>query len=259
MSETLKRIVMTILFLPVLYFSFVEDKSIIFSFLVSIISIIGSVELYLIFKNKDYKINLWFLIPAIIVIDYFFYKRNFESLIIVFLILFIIEVFLLVFKKDFLNSLIVLSLTIFSLIYVGVMPASLIIVRQVSYQLLITLISFTWFCDIGAYFIGKYFGKNKLGLPISPHKTIEGFIGGVITSIIFGILTAYIFNVELKFYFFFIPFLTIIGDLFESLIKRAFSVKDSSHLIPGHGGILDAFDSLIFTGSIIFIITLIKV
>jgi len=259
MGETLKRVLMTFLFLPILYLSFLDKSNIIFSVLVFFISLLGFLELYFIFKKKGYFINLWVGIPSIFLIDYLVYIDKTNYLFIVLLVFFIIEVFFSIFGKDFLKSILRLSLGIFSIFYIGIMPASLIVIKKTSYTLLLTIISFTWFCDIGAYFIGKYFGKNKLGLPISPHKTIEGFIGGVVVSVIFGIITSYLLHVELSFYLFFLPFLTIIGDLFESLIKRGFETKDSSHLIPGHGGILDVFDSLIFTGSIIFIINTIGV
>lgn len=108
-----------------------------------------------------------------------------------------------------------------------------------------------------AYFGGKFFGKHKLS-EISPKKTWEGSI----TGFIFTVITSYLF------YFFSDGKITLtdsivigfiigvfsqIGDLFESLFKRKLDVKDSSHIIPGHGGVLDRFDSLIFVAPLLFL------
>ncbi|MWN31755.1 MULTISPECIES: phosphatidate cytidylyltransferase [unclassified Gilliamella] len=106
-----------------------------------------------------------------------------------------------------------------------------------------------WATDTGAYFVGRTFGKRKLAAKVSPGKTIEGLIGGVSVAIIISLII-YLFNVfDIAFSVFFISSLlailvSVLGDLTESMFKREAGIKDSGHLIPGHGGILDRIDSL---------------
>lgn len=152
--------------------------------------------------------------------------------------------------------------------YIGIFSASIINLRQFyadssftytqgGYLILSILISI-WLCDSAAYFIGSAYGLHKLMPRVSPKKSWEGAIAGFIFSVI-GMVVSKSFMLE---------FLTMtdaiiigiivgvfgqIGDLIESLIKRDANVKDSSSIIPGHGGILDRFDSLIFSSPIVYL------
>ncbi|MFW5736578.1 MAG: phosphatidate cytidylyltransferase [Halanaerobium sp.] len=108
----------------------------------------------------------------------------------------------------------------------------------------------TWLTDSGAYFVGKKFGKKAMAPVISPNKTVAGAVGGILTTAFFIILIALffeVFNIYYLIFAFTFPVVAIMGDLFESCIKRSFGVKDTGTIIPGHGGILDRFDSFIFT------------
>jgi len=105
--------------------------------------------------------------------------------------------------------------------------------------------------DTSAYFIGRHFGTRKLAPVLSPGKTVEGSIAYVIGSVLIGTLAAVLLalpvtSFEVALLALIMSLLGQIGDLFESLIKRAFAVKDSGELLPGHGGVLDRLDSLIF-------------
>lgn len=118
--------------------------------------------------------------------------------------------------------------------------------RQVLSLLLIVTISM----DTGAWFFGKNFGRVKLWPEVSPKKTLEGFVGGIFTSALLGSFAwHYLFN-DYQWYYSVIfascGALSQVGDLVQSKIKREFGIKDSSNLIPGHGGIYDRIDSLIF-------------
>lgn len=123
-----------------------------------------------------------------------------------------------------------------------------------------------WIADAGAYFAGTFLGKTKLCPNISPKKTIEGAIGGAVVNIIamvlFGVVYNYVFNEgALKINYIVLvaigimsSIVSIIGDLSFSLIKRNYNIKDFGNLIPGHGGILDRFDSVIFTTPFVYIL-----
>lgn len=104
--------------------------------------------------------------------------------------------------------------------------------------------------DTAAWFWGKNFGKHKLWPAVSPKKTIEGFVGGVVTSAALGILYSYYVldkgSVGLFIVFMILGALSQTGDLIQSKIKRQIGIKDSSNLIPGHGGVYDRIDSIIF-------------
>ena len=115
--------------------------------------------------------------------------------------------------------------------------------------------------DTGAYFIGRARGKHKLAPTISPSKTWEGAIGGLICAILGAIVIAMVLNLISPFAFkywqitllgFLVGLFAQLGDLVESLLKRNTGVKESGNLLPGHGGILDRFDSLIFVGAVVY-------
>ena len=110
------------------------------------------------------------------------------------------------------------------------------------------VLAIVWATDIGAYAVGRTVGGPKLAPSISPGKTRSGAIGGVVWALIFAALVLWLFNLPIKPAHIGVAFLMSIvsqaGDLFESAIKRRYGVKDSSHIIPGHGGFMDRFDGL---------------
>lgn len=125
-----------------------------------------------------------------------------------------------------------------------------------------------WIPDAGAFFAGKLFGKHKLCPEISPKKTVEGLIGGVLSSTLIIQLLGWFFSavfyggtrqvnpLSLLIIGFFGAFASVLGDLSFSLIKRSCHIKDFGNVIPGHGGILDRFDSVIFTAPFVYLVTL---
>lgn len=120
------------------------------------------------------------------------------------------------------------------------------------YLLSLFVLLIIWGNDTGAYFIGKKFGKRKFCPSISPNKTIAGSVGGVVfglvISLFFAIVHPQLWTVAIALLFgLLISVLGQLGDLVESAIKRSTGTKDSGKIIPGHGGVLDRFDSLIFT------------
>ena len=137
---------------------------------------------------------------------------------------------------------------------------ALVFLRELGLIFLLSSMALVWIADIGAYFVGKAFGKHKLAVQISPGKSIEGAIGGLILCYVYAFLCVYFLPFESTLFgawairfgwvpmFLMVTVLTafsIFGDLFESQLKRLAGVKDSSHLLPGHGGVLDRVDALI--------------
>lgn len=107
-----------------------------------------------------------------------------------------------------------------------------------------------WAADSGAYFAGKSLGKHKMAPNVSPNKTIEGLVGGIITAVVVGWATSQWFDIEFSSHIAMILItlitvvISVLGDLVESMFKRVSGIKDSSNIIPGHGGVLDRIDSL---------------
>lgn len=129
---------------------------------------------------------------------------------------------------------------------------------NVGMQLIILLIATIWFSDTGAYLIGRAVGKHKLSTPISPRKTIEGTIAGLVVGTLTSIVICRLFLQDTfsithgAFIGFLLSVVGQIGDLSISLMKRTAGVKDSGDTIPGHGGLLDRCDSLIFSAPVLY-------
>lgn len=110
-----------------------------------------------------------------------------------------------------------------------------------------------WATDSGAYFVGRAVGKRKLAPHISPNKTIEGSIGGIVSAVVVALLFYFLSDIQHSFHFGEILIISIVlsifgqfGDLVESGLKRFYNVKDSGNILPGHGGMLDRVDSWLF-------------
>jgi phosphatidate cytidylyltransferase len=141
---------------------------------------------------------------------------------------------------------------------VGMMALSALRLREDGFWWVFSALVITWLNDTMAYFAGRFLGRRKLYPAVSPNKTWEGFLGGLLGSVLgLFILRAVAF-----------PVLTVVdcavlgvlggllgpmGDLCESMLKRAYGVKDSSRLVPGHGGMLDRIDALLFNAPLVFL------
>lgn len=133
----------------------------------------------------------------------------------------------------------------------------------ISAWLMLYVILLVWSADIGAYFFGHLFGKHKLAKKVSPSKTFEGMFGGMLTASIIAWLFSLsvptlLISKNLLFSSIAVVIVSVFGDLTESMFKRQSGIKDSSRLIPGHGGVLDRIDSLtaavpVFTGLILLL------
>lgn len=138
--------------------------------------------------------------------------------------------------------------------YVGFGFHALESARQAGFDKVLLGLLIVWATDSGAYFIGKRFGKNKLMPTVSPNKTIEGSLGGIVSAILVTLVFVLIDPrvavphnpFALLIFAIFFSIAGQFGDLVESALKRHFGYKDSGKFIPGHGGVLDRFDSLLF-------------
>lgn len=123
--------------------------------------------------------------------------------------------------------------------------------------IILSLVLFIWTNDSFAFLVGKNFGKRKLFERVSPKKTIEGFIGGVFFTVIAGIVISYYFEILSMWQWVVLSLITsvlgTIGDLVESKFKRQAEIKDSGNIMPGHGGLLDRLDSLLFVAPFVYL------
>ena len=127
----------------------------------------------------------------------------------------------------------------------------------------------SWICDTCAYAVGILFGKHKLAPVLSPGKSVEGALGGIVGSALVGALYAYflvekvVSEQEVTWVFVLISaagaVISQVGDLAASAVKRNHEIKDYGKLIPGHGGVMDRFDSVIFTAPMIYFLTLLLI
>ncbi len=167
------------------------------------------------------------------------------------------------------DSLMSVSSTMFGVVYVALLPGCLIGVRMLpdaitrltaphlASKLLTMFFALVMMTDTGAYYVGRSLGRHKLAPRISPGKTIEGAIGGFVMAVVTGVLCKMIFFHEIPITHAIalgaaIGLVGQIGDLAESMLKRGAGVKDSGNLLPGHGGMLDRIDSILFCAPLLY-------
>ncbi len=170
------------------------------------------------------------------------------------------------FQKDFSKMLIGIGATFSGVLYVAFLGGFIVSLRVgfdntlvpfLSTKLLAYFFLVVMGADTGAYFIGKNFGKHKLAPTISPGKTWEGVFGGLILSCIFAALASFWFFPELPYQYsislaVLMSVVGLVGDLTESAMKRGSNTKDAANILPGHGGLLDRLDSLLFNAPILY-------
>jgi phosphatidate cytidylyltransferase len=151
-----------------------------------------------------------------------------------------------------------MALTGFGVIWVAIGFAYVVLLRDLEHgeALTILLLACTMVNDTFAYFVGRAFGRHRMAPRISPNKSVEGALGGIVGSVVAAVIVkiyspwlgwgeAVVFGLV-------IGFVGQWGDLFESAVKRDFRVKDSGKILPGHGGILDRFDAILFAGFVTY-------
>jgi len=247
---------------PLIIFLFLGGEYL--KYIVMVLSLFGMYEFYKVSRKKHYKpIGL---VGYVLCIVYYLnmtsdFSQSFNIYILIAGIFLLLCIPVLYTSYNFVD----IALTIFGFLYVAVFFSFIVFINNKPYGEYLVWIIFicSWVCDTAAYYSGRYFGKggkHKLCPKVSPNKTVEGSIGGLLGSVIGCTIYGYAisrYGVPIELYHY--PIIGIIcgvfgqfGDLIASSIKRFVGAKDYSSLIPGHGGILDRFDSILFVSVVAF-------
>jgi phosphatidate cytidylyltransferase len=264
-GNTAKRVLISVVAIPVILAASYVGSVYFFTFVLAI-ALISFYEYSMLVKAKGANINTWVGFLSIIFIlvnqvNYVFDTYSF--LLILLLLLTAVELF-----RNNGSVIFNIGSTLLGIFYIGLFSGSLLSIREFfpaigdlytrGGYLIISIFIGIWVCDSAAFFGGTALGKHKLFPRVSPNKSWEGAIFGFLFAVISMILLKPVILDFLSWTNVIIIGIIIggvgqIGDLIESLIKRDAGVKDSSNLIPGHGGIFDRFDSILFTAPVILL------
>ena len=262
-----KRVISAVIFIALWVVILIVNNPIFDTAVVAILSLIATYEYCKAFKNIGYKPISWlcyagclsiFLMGGIIPEEY---KLMLIKIIIP---VGLISAFTYIVIGNVKRTVIDVAITVFALLYIPFMFSFMKLILNMEYGRFYILYVFcgAFVSDTFAFLVGSKFGKTKLAPDISPKKTVEGSIGGILGVIIFFILLTLLGNYKLGiygnvFYWVIVGIAASVagqfGDLTASAIKRYCKIKDFGNIMPGHGGILDRFDSLMFVAPIVYI------
>ena len=256
-SKTRARTLINMIGIPSLLAIIYHGGNVFTSF-IFVVMFLCTNELKNICKIKGYSLNVYllYIIYSFMFLSYFVEFSVF-SINIIFISLCIISFLLEIYNKSKF-SLINTAMTVLAFIWIGHFLDKAIYIRLLDngFQLMICIFLSVWVCDSAAFIVGTKIGKKKIAPLISPNKTWEGTIAGYIFSVLFiyFLVTSELLNINDHTFTIYdilimgsiVGVIGQLGDLFESMIKRKFNVKDSGTLLQGHGGVLDRFDSLLF-------------
>ena len=219
------------------------------------VTLVGAWEWSTLIGLKKPLLKLFYvaLIGALIILVWFFMPLRHESTLLALASIWwaCVVILLALYKSRWLQSAWLHKLLVLSA-FIVLVPAWLALTKLHAQgpEVLMFLLALVWVADIAAYFVGKRFGKNKLAPQLSPGKSREGVLGALSASFVMAIigLQMFTFSKQGSLYFIGLCVLTalisVVGDLYESLLKRKANAKDSGTILPGHGGVLDRIDSL---------------
>ncbi len=257
MTELQKRVGISLIFIPLLLAA-LWFSGIFLILLFLLITLLGGFEYIAMMRSASIRIGWhWLLCNAVIYLG-LVYLRGWDIMFVWLLFLRLQVEYLITWKKEqsFLNML----ATLYGVVYTALLPA-LVVRLGLDYSkqfILFALLVMIWIVDSAAYFVGLGFGKRRNITAVSPSKSLEGFIAGMLVPALIVVILYFS-----DFEYISLPHLVLIavaagifgqlGDLAESMLKRFCNVKDSSNLIPGHGGILDRVDSILIAGSFLYV------
>ncbi len=231
----------------------------VFACLLGLLSVLGMAEFYRM-SLPERKLELWLAAPAGSALVFLPLVGDDKLILSVIGLLFITFSFLFLFRvRSIDTSAREVSFALLAFLYIPFLLMHLVLLRQTPYgiQWLFVIMLIVMTNDSAAYYTGCTFGKNRLYPLVSPKKSVEGAVGGLVGSLGGTMLAKFTFFPQLTFGDVFATALVVgvvgqAGDLFESLLKRSFGVKDSGTIIPGHGGVLDRLDSILFAAPVTY-------
>ena len=260
-----KRIIASLVLFPLLALLIVLG-GIYLQVALTVIILIAMWEVYHAFSRKPSGVS-W--IGYIFAIVYMYFADNLTESHVLFMLITVFTIITLMMSVFFHETITVkdCAVTIIGFFYVAILMSTIYLTRVSPYGKFFVWLSFiaAWGCDTGAYFTGMAIGKHKLVPKLSPKKTVEGAVGGIVLATLIALLYGWtvsrfssIQDVNILGFCgvagFVGSILSQFGDLTASAIKRFTGVKDYGKLIPGHGGIMDRFDSVLFTAPAIYIV-----
>ena len=264
----MKRVLSSAIILPVALIVFILGNKYIVDIFLSVISILCLYELFNAFEQKGHHPVKWVGYVAALTICFLHVIPKERVLLLIGAIIptSVLLLFILTISKKTKTNVIDIAITFFGVCYIVLflMFISLIRQRENGVWLIWYVFITSWITDVFAYLVGKTFGKHHF-TDISPKKTVEGCVGGTIAAVIFVLIYTFILNqyvhININYIFMFIASIVLsiigqIGDLSASVIKRYVGIKDYSNLIPGHGGMLDRIDSMLFIAPFTYFILL---
>lgn len=257
LDDKVKRVISAAV-LVVLILAFVIVGGVIFKIGALAIIAIALYEYIKVYKKANHKAIISVLIFGYVISIFIIFFNKSEWLLPMIYLIVLLSMSMPIFIKTY--DVISSAITIVGYIYIINFFTLLAFIRQWENgnRLILLVFIIAWFSDTFAYYIGRYFGKRKLCPDVSPKKTIAGFVGGIAGSVTGALLWANFIVVidsawyQLIIFGIFAGIISQIGDLVASLIKRFIGVKDYGNIMPGHGGILDRFDSILFTTPIVY-------
>lgn len=258
------RLLSGILLVAIALATIVSGGYVLFFTLIAV-SLIGMHELYKAMKVKDEEFNILEIVGYVGAILYyvavFLDFERYGTLAVILALVLLMFVYVFLYPRFEANQ---VMAAFFGIVYVAVMLSFIYLTRQlpggVYHVWLIFLCS--WGCDTCAYCVGMLIGKHKMAPVLSPKKSVEGAVGGVVGAALLGVVYAAVTRGPVVEYAVICAagaLISMVGDLAASAIKRNQGIKDYGKLIPGHGGILDRFDSVIFTAPVIYFLSILMI